>query len=65
MDKDLSALQMRWNSLREKKIEVANTLSNIKRAEEELDRLFGEKSQVELDLKVSSFVEQADIKGLG
>ncbi|KAG8369606.1 hypothetical protein BUALT_Bualt14G0031100 [Buddleja alternifolia] len=51
MEKDLSTLQLRWNSVREEKIKVANTLSNIKRAEEELDRLGEEKSQVELDLK--------------
>lgn len=55
MEKDISAVQSRWNHLREKKIEIANKLSNIKRAEEELDRMSGEKSQVELDLKVSSF----------
>ncbi|GER39775.1 DNA repair protein RAD50 [Striga asiatica] len=51
MQRELSALQLRWNGVREKKIMVANTLSNIKRAEEELDRLAEEKSQVELDLK--------------
>lgn len=55
MEKDISAVQSRWNHLREKKIEIANKLSNIKRAEEELDRMSGEKTQVELDLKVSSF----------
>ncbi|KAK4435834.1 DNA repair protein [Sesamum alatum] len=38
-------------NVREEKIKVANVLSNIKRAEEELDRLSEEKSQVQLDLK--------------
>ncbi|KAH6816239.1 DNA repair-recombination protein [Perilla frutescens var. frutescens] len=51
MDKDLLALQLRWTSMREEKIKVGNILSNIKRAEEEIDRLSEEKSQVELDLK--------------
>ncbi|KAK6161696.1 hypothetical protein DH2020_005077 [Rehmannia glutinosa] len=51
MQQDLSTLQLR-NSIREEKIKVANILSNIKRAEEELDRLAEEKSQVELDLKL-------------
>ncbi|XP_011084217.1 DNA repair protein RAD50 [Sesamum indicum] len=51
LDKELTTLQLRWNSVREEKIKVANVLSNIKRAEEELDRLSEEKSQVQLDLK--------------
>lgn len=55
MRNDLSALQLRWGILREEKLRVANTLSNIKRVEEELDRLSEEKSQVELDLKVTGF----------
>ncbi|KAK6161690.1 hypothetical protein DH2020_005071 [Rehmannia glutinosa] len=55
MQQDLSTLQLRWNSIREEKIKVANILSNIKRAEEELDRLAEEKSQVELDLKADQY----------
>ncbi|XP_057766216.1 DNA repair protein RAD50 isoform X2 [Salvia miltiorrhiza] len=51
MERDISALQSRWSSVREEKINVVNILSNIKRVEEELDCLFEEKSQVELDLK--------------
>ncbi|PIN18897.1 DNA repair protein RAD50, ABC-type ATPase/SMC superfamily [Handroanthus impetiginosus] len=51
MEKDLSTLQLRWNSVREEKIKVANILSNVKRTEEEIDRLSEEKNQVELDLK--------------
>lgn len=61
MQTELSTLQLRWNSVREEKIKVANILSNIKRAEEELDRLAEEKSQVELALKVIHFVIHADI----
>ncbi|EPS72319.1 hypothetical protein M569_02430, partial [Genlisea aurea] len=51
MEKDYSALQLRWNSLREEKIKVAHILSNIKRVEEELDHLAEEKIHVDLDLK--------------
>ncbi|KAL7105884.1 hypothetical protein ACP275_07G074600 [Erythranthe tilingii] len=51
MQQDLSSLQLRWGSVREEKIQIQNILSNIKRVEEELDRLSEEKSQVELDLK--------------
>ncbi|KAL8515845.1 hypothetical protein ACS0TY_014518 [Phlomoides rotata] len=51
MKDELSTLQLRWTSAREEKINVTNILSNIKRVEEELDRLAEEKSQVELDLK--------------
>ncbi|KAL2530181.1 DNA repair protein RAD50 [Forsythia ovata] len=51
MDQDLSNLQVRWHSLREEKATTANTLGNIKRAEEELERLTEEKSRIELDEK--------------
>lgn len=51
LDQDLSNLQVRWHSLREEKATTANTLGNIKRAEEELDRLAEEKSRIELDEK--------------
>lgn len=60
MQQELSTLQLRWGSVREEKIKVANILSNIKRAEEELDRLSEEKSQVELDLKVNHFLKHSD-----
>lgn len=52
MEREISTLQLRWTSVREEKIMVANSLSNIKRVEEELDSLSEEKSQLEFDLKV-------------
>lgn len=52
MEREISALQLRWTSVREEKIRVANSLSNIKRVDEELDSLSEEKRQLELDLKV-------------
>ncbi|KAG6386852.1 hypothetical protein SASPL_152029 [Salvia splendens] len=55
MEKKISSLQSRWSIVREEKINVANILSNIKRVEDELDRLLEDKSQVDLDLKVISF----------
>lgn len=55
MERDISTSLSRLNSVREEKIKVAHVLSNIKRVEEELDRMSEEKSQVELDLKVISF----------
>lgn len=57
MTQDLSTHQLRWNSVREEKIKVANLLSNAKRAEEELNRLAEEKHQVDLELKVNSFLK--------
>ncbi|XP_012071087.1 DNA repair protein RAD50 [Jatropha curcas] len=51
MENDLSNIQLRWHSLREEKLNVANTLINVKKAEEELERLVEEKKQVELDEK--------------
>lgn len=55
MQEELSTLQLRWSSAREEKINVTNTLSNLKKVEEELDNLAEEKSLVELDLKVFPF----------
>ncbi|KAL6532168.1 hypothetical protein OROGR_014138 [Orobanche gracilis] len=52
MKEDLSSLQLRWNIIKDEKTKVANLLSNIKRVEEELDRLAEEKSQVELNIKL-------------
>ncbi|KAG6428369.1 hypothetical protein SASPL_112620 [Salvia splendens] len=52
MEKEISSLQSRWSIVREEKINVANILSNIKRVEDELDRLLEDKSQVDLDLKI-------------
>ena len=38
--------------LREEKVKTANALRDVKKAEEELDRLAEEKSQFDLDEKV-------------
>lgn len=51
MENDLSNIQIRWHSLREEKVRAANMLQDVKKAEEELDRLAEEKSQLELDEK--------------
>ncbi|XP_052207378.1 DNA repair protein RAD50 isoform X2 [Diospyros lotus] len=51
MENDLSSIQIRWHTTREEKVKAANTLRDVKKAEEELDRLAEEKSQVELDEK--------------
>ncbi|XP_050216899.1 DNA repair protein RAD50 [Mercurialis annua] len=51
MENDLSHMQLRWHALREEKVMAANTLQNVKKAEEELERLVEEKNQVELDEK--------------
>ncbi|KAL6582060.1 hypothetical protein OROMI_006074 [Orobanche minor] len=52
MKEDLSSLHLRWNIIRDEKTKVASLLSNIKRVEEELDRLAEEKSQFELNMKL-------------
>lgn len=52
MENDLSNIRLRWHRLREDKVEAAKQLSNVKMAEDELDRLSEEKSQVDLDEKV-------------
>ena len=52
MENDLSNIQIRWHTLREEKVKAANTLRDVKKAEEELERLTEEKSQVDLDEKV-------------
>ncbi|XP_021888958.1 DNA repair protein RAD50 isoform X2 [Carica papaya] len=51
MENDLSNIQIRWHTLREEKVKAANTLRDVKKAEEELERLAEEKSQVDLDEK--------------
>lgn len=53
MENDLSNIQLRWHNAREEKVIAANTLRNVKKAEEELERLTEEKSQVDLDVKVA------------
>lgn len=52
MENDLSSIQIRWHTLREEKVKAANTLRDVKKAEEELERLIEEKSQVDFDDKV-------------
>ena len=52
MENDLSNIQIQWHTLREEKVKAANTLRDVKRAEEELDRLVEEKSQLDLVEKV-------------
>ncbi|PON95475.1 DNA repair protein Rad50 [Trema orientale] len=51
MENDLSNIQIRWHTLREEKVKAANVLRDVKKAEEELERLAEEKSQVDLDEK--------------
>ncbi|XP_062165203.1 DNA repair protein RAD50 [Alnus glutinosa] len=51
MENDLSNIQIRWHTLREEKVKAANTLRDVKKAEEELERLTEEKSQVDFDDK--------------
>lgn len=53
MENDLSNIQIRWHTIREDKVQAANVLRDVKKAEEELERLAEEKSQVDLDEKVS------------
>ncbi|XP_028772634.1 DNA repair protein RAD50 [Neltuma alba] len=51
MENDLSNVQIRWHTLREEKMKVANSLQDVKRIEEELERLIEEKNLVDLDEK--------------
>lgn len=52
MENDLSNIQIRWHTLREEKVKAANTLRDVKKAEEELERLWEEKNQLDFDEKV-------------
>lgn len=56
IENDLSSLQIRWHTLREEKVVAANTMRDVKKAEEELECLAEENSQVELDEKVICFL---------
>ncbi|XP_030533832.1 DNA repair protein RAD50 isoform X1 [Rhodamnia argentea] len=51
MENDLSNIQIRWHTLREEKVKAANTLRDVKKAEEELERLWEEKNQLDFDEK--------------
>lgn len=55
MENDKSNVQIRWHTLREEKMKVANTLQDVKRVEEELERLVEEKNLVDLDEKVTYY----------
>lgn len=52
MENDLSNIQIRWHTLREEKVKAANTLRDVKKAEEELEHLMEEKVQLDLDEKL-------------
>uniref|UniRef100_A0A2N9GWL7 DNA repair protein RAD50 n=2 Tax=Fagus sylvatica TaxID=28930 RepID=A0A2N9GWL7_FAGSY len=51
MEMDLSNIRIRWHTLREEKVKAANALRDVRKAEEELERLTEEKSQVDFDEK--------------
>ncbi|ESQ51785.1 hypothetical protein EUTSA_v10016151mg [Eutrema salsugineum] len=51
MERDISCLQARWHALREDKAKAANLLRDVTKAEEDLERLAEEKSQLDLDVK--------------
>ncbi|GMJ01782.1 hypothetical protein like AT2G31970 [Hibiscus trionum] len=51
MEKDLQSIQVRWHDIREKKVEVANTLRDFKKAEEEIEQLSEERRQLDLEEK--------------
>lgn len=52
MENDLSNIRIRWHSLREEKMAVANTLQVVKRLEEEIESLTEEMNQIDLAEKV-------------
>lgn len=54
MEKDLQSVKTRWHDIREKKVEVANTLRDFKKAEEELEHLSEEERQLDLEEKVDN-----------
>ncbi|KAL5542789.1 hypothetical protein UlMin_010499 [Ulmus minor] len=51
MEKDLSIIQLRWHTVKGDKEKAANVLENVIKANEDLERLAEEKSQVDLDEK--------------
>ncbi|KAJ8774337.1 hypothetical protein K2173_011586 [Erythroxylum novogranatense] len=51
IENDLAHVQIRWHALREEKVTAANMLRDVKKVEEDLERLSEEKDQVELDEK--------------
>uniref|UniRef100_A0A2P2LV06 DNA repair protein RAD50 n=1 Tax=Rhizophora mucronata TaxID=61149 RepID=A0A2P2LV06_RHIMU len=52
VENDLSHIQIRWHALREEKVTAANMFRDVKKVEEEIERLAEEKDQVDLDQKV-------------
>lgn len=65
VENDLSNIQIRWHTLREEKVKAANALRDVKKAEEELDRLVEERSQVDLDEKVGClFIQDSQYSSL-
>ena len=53
MENDLASIKIRWHTLREEKMRAESMLQDVKRVEEELERLAEEKTQVLLDEKVA------------
>ncbi|KAK8549347.1 hypothetical protein V6N13_009023 [Hibiscus sabdariffa] len=51
MEKDLQSIQVRCARYKEKKVEVANTLRDFKKAEEEIEHLSEERRQLDLEEK--------------
>uniref|UniRef100_A0A2P2LUX9 DNA repair protein RAD50 n=1 Tax=Rhizophora mucronata TaxID=61149 RepID=A0A2P2LUX9_RHIMU len=51
VENDLSHIQIRWHALREEKVTAANMFRDVKKVEEEIERLAEEKDQVDLDQK--------------
>ncbi|XVE81250.1 hypothetical protein DITRI_Ditri15bG0048400 [Diplodiscus trichospermus] len=51
MRNDLQNIQLRWHDIREKKVEMANTLRDFKKAEEALEHLVEEEHQIDLEEK--------------
>jgi len=56
MENDLSNIRIRWHNLTKEKMKATNILQGVKRLEEELERLTEEKTQVDLDEKVSNYL---------
>lgn len=52
MENEYASFQLRWANVREEKSRVANILDQMKRIEEELDRIVEEKNQIGLEEKV-------------
>ncbi|XP_047335105.1 DNA repair protein RAD50 [Impatiens glandulifera] len=51
MENDLSSIKLRWHTEREEKMRAESTLRDFKKAEEDLDHLAEERSQIDHDVK--------------